>query len=330
MKRVSVFHQFLDTVEQFRLINKEERVLIGVSGGADSVCLTDLLKAVARKWRLKLFAIHINHHLRSSAERDEEFVKDLFKRWGIKLTVVRVDVAGYAQRCSLGIEEAARQLRYETYRRMAKRLRCDRVALGHNADDNLETVILNLTRGAGLRGLAGIPIRRDIFVRPLLRVKREAIREYLRAREMRWVEDETNQDVRYRRNLIRQKIVPELKRLNPVVAENVAKLSAILAAEDKFLDFLATRVLERIACFDKEQVLIDNRKINSYNIVLKRRMIKVLLPQVDADTTERLIFLIESNRAGRYSLQGDTEVAIKKGFLTVPIIKHKRKKIDVE
>lgn len=301
---------------------------MGISGGADSVCLTDLLRVVAPKWQLKLFGVHINHRLRSSAEQEERFVRDLLKAWGIKLIVVRVDVAGYAQRHRFSIEEAARQLRYETYRRVAKKQRCDRVALGHNADDNLETVILNLTRGAGLRGLAGIPIRREIFVRPLLRVRREAIREYLRAREVRWVEDETNQDVRFRRNLIRQEVVPVLKRLNPAVVDNVARGSAILAAEDMFLDFLATRVLERIARREKELVLIDSQEFNSYNNILKRRMIKVLLPQIDADTTERLIFLIQRNRGGKYLLQGDVEVEIKKGVLTVPVFQQRM--VDVK
>lgn len=319
MRRISVLHQFLDTVEKYRLINKKDRVLVGVSGGADSVCLTDLLRVVAPKWQLKLFGVHINHRLRSSAEQDERFVRNLLKAWGIKLIVVRVDVAGYLQRHRFSIEEAARRLRYETYRRVAKKQRCNRVALGHNADDNLETVILNLTRGAGLRGLAGIPICREIFVRPLLRVRREAIREYLRAREVSWVEDETNQDVRFRRNLIRQEVVPVLKRLNPAVVDNVARGSAILAAEDMFLDFLATRVLERIARRETELVLIDSQEFNSYNDALKRRMIKVLLPQIDADTTERLIFLIQRNRGGKYLLRGNVEVEIKKGVLTVPV-----------
>lgn len=328
MRRISVLHQFLDTVEKYRLINKKDRVLVGVSGGADSVCLMDLLRVVAAKWQLKLFGVHINHRLRSSAEQDERFVRDLLKAWRIKLTVVRVDVAGYAQRHRFSIEEAARRLRYETYRRVAKKQRCNRVALGHNADDNLETVILNLTRGAGLRGLAGIPICREIFVRPLLRVRREAIREYLRAREVSWVEDETNQDVRFRRNLIRQEVVPVLKRLNPAVVDNVARGSAILAAEDRFLDFLATRVLKRIARRVTELVLIDSQEFNSYNNILKRRMIKVLLPQIDADTTERLIFLIQRNRGGKYLLQGNVEVEIKKGVLTVPVFQQRM--IDVK
>jgi len=323
VKRVSVLHQFLDTVEQYRLVEPGDRVLVGVSGGADSICLLDLFRVVAKRWRLELCAVHINHQLRQSAERDERFVKGLLESWGVNLSVVKVDVANYAHRHKLGIEEAARALRYQNYYRVAKRLKCNRVALGHNADDNLETVILNLIRGAGLRGLSGIPIRRDIFIRPLLRVRRDAIRNYLRAREINWVEDETNEDVRFRRNMVRQEVVPVLKLINPAVVENVARGTEIIAAEDMFLDFLATRVLEKVTRGVARRVIIDNQEFNSYNDVLKRRMIKVLLPQIDADATERLIFLIERNKGGKYLLTRGVEVEIKRGVTTVPVFRQR-------
>jgi len=323
VKRVSVLHQFLDTVEQYRLVEPGERVLVGVSGGADSICLLDLFRVVAKRWRIELFAVHINHQLRQTAERDERFVKDLLESWGVNLSVVKVDVTNYAHRHKLGIEEAARALRYQKYYQVAKRLKCNRVALGHNADDNLETVILNLIRGAGLRGLSGIPIRRDIFIRPLLRVRRDAIRNYLRAREINWVEDETNEDARFRRNMVRQEVVPVLKRINPAVVENVARGAAIIAAEDMFLDFLATRVLEKVTRGVARRVIIDNQEFNYYNNVLKRRMIKVLLPQIDADATKRLIFLIERNKGGRHQLTRGVEVEIKKGVTTVPVFRQR-------
>lgn len=305
------------------MVEPGDRILIGISGGADSVCLLDLFRAVAKKWRLELFGIHINHQLRQNAARDERFVKHLLDLWGIPLTVVRVNVTDFARRNKLGVEDAARQLRYKNYDRVAKRLRCNRVALGHNADDNLETIILNLIRGAGLRGLSGIPIRRDIFIRPLLKIRRDAIRDYLRARAIDWVEDETNEDVKFRRNFIRQEVVPVLKRLNPALADTVARTAAIIGAEDSFLDFLATRVLEKIAHPEQRQLLIDINEFNSYNNVLKRRMVKVLLPQIDADATERLIFLTERGKGGEYLLPGGIEVEIRRNVLKVPVFRQR-------
>ncbi len=319
MKRLSVLHQFLDTVKGYNLIEEKSRVLIGVSGGADSVGLADLLKLVREKWQLELFAIHINHRLRSTAQQDEDFVRELMTEWQIPLTVVRVNVADYARRHKLGIEAAGRKLRYYHYQRVARKLDCQRVALGHNADDNLETVILNLVRGAGMRGVAGIPIWRGIFVRPLLKLRREAIRSYLQAREIKWMEDETNQDERFMRNIIRQEVVPVLERINPAAVENVSRGTEIIAAEDLFLDFLATRILERIAKFSGRWATIDIEEFNSYNNVLKRRMLRQLFPELDAEMITGVIALIEKRKRGMYHLKGTLALTIKDRVLTVPV-----------
>ncbi len=319
MKKLSVFHQFLNTVKRYRLIEENSRVLVGVSGGADSVALLDLVRIVAPRMRLEVFAVHINHQLRKTAVDDERFVWELARRWGIELVVVRVNVQAYARRNHLSIEEAARWLRYLHFRRLARRLKCERVALGHNADDNLETVLLNLTRGTGLRGLAGIPLRRGIFVRPLLEVRREAIRYYLKARGIEWVEDETNEDIQIPRNLIRKVVVPILGTINPGVRENVLRSSAIIGAEDLLLDFLGTRMVERLARRGNAGVVIDINEFNSYNNVLKRRMVKALLPKIDAEAVERLLFLTEKRLRGSHQLSGGVTVTIDKENLVLPI-----------
>ncbi|MEO0020222.1 MAG: tRNA lysidine(34) synthetase TilS [candidate division WOR-3 bacterium] len=320
MKRLSVLHQFLDTVKRHNLLKEKSKLLVGISGGADSVCLLDLLRVVAAKYHLKIFALHINHQLRESAQRDEEFVRRLCKSWGVKLEVVTVDVQGYAKRTKSSIEEAARQLRYYHYQRVARRLRCDTICLGHNADDNLETVVLNLARGAGLRGLAGIPIRRENIVRPLLEIKREAIRGYLKARGIEWVEDETNLDIRFRRNLIRQEIVPLLKKINPGVVENVLRTSRLISEEDLFLDFLASRVLDKIGSFARREAAIDIKEFNGYNNILKRRMLRLLMPELDALSVERALGLIAKGCQGRHQLKAGIEIVVKKDKLKIPLI----------
>ncbi|MGQ9708215.1 MAG: tRNA lysidine(34) synthetase TilS [bacterium] len=319
MKKLSVAHQFLETVKEYRLFRDKSRVLVAVSGGADSVCLLDLLRIVAPKLNLKLYGIHINHGLRETAQRDEMFVRRLFESWGGKLTVVRADVRGYARRHRLGFEEAARCLRYYHFQRAAKKLRCDTVALGHTADDNLETVILNLVRGTGLRGLGGIPIRRDIFVRPLLRIDRESIRGYLKARGIGWVEDETNNDIRFRRNLVRQQVVPVLKKLNPAVRENVLRSCAFISSEDIFLDFLASRVLERIGKLHRTIATIDIKEFNDYNYILRRRMVRLVVPELDSTGVERVLKLCEKGCQGRHQLKAGIEISITKDELKMPV-----------
>ncbi len=310
VKRLSVLHQFLDTVKRYNLLKEKSRILIGVSGGADSVCLADLLRLVAPKFQLQLFGVHINHRLRETAVRDEQFVQALLAKWGIDLTVVKVDVAGYARRHRLSVEEAGRRLRYYHYERVARRLGCERVALGHNADDNLETVLLNLVRGAGARGMAGIPIERGIFIRPLLDIEREAIREHLKVRGIEWVEDETNEDLRFSRNLLRHQVLPVLKQLNPAVVANVRRSAEIIGIEDKFLDLLATNSLREVAKRKKGWLWIDIDKFNSYNIVLRRRMIKNILPGLDSIGTERVLYLCENRCYGRHQLQAGVEINI--------------------
>jgi len=325
VKKLSVAHQFLETVKKYRLLRSKSRVLVAVSGGADSVCLLDLLRIAAPRFNLKLYGIHINHRLRESAERDEGFVRRLFESFGTELTVVRADVRAYARRHRLGLEEAARALRYYHFQRLAGKLGCDTVALGHTADDNLETVILNLVRGAGLRGLGGIPIRREMFVRPLLEIGRQAIREYLQARGIEWVEDESNEDIRFRRNLVRQQVVPVLEQLNPAVRENVLRSCALLRAEDLFLDFLASRVLERIGVFQRNRAVIDIKEYNDYNYILRRRMVRLLVPELDALGVERVLDLAERGCQGRHQLKAGIDVYITKDKLIMPIMVRRSK-----
>ncbi|MGC9110514.1 MAG: tRNA lysidine(34) synthetase TilS [candidate division WOR-3 bacterium] len=326
MKRLSVLHRVLDTINEYGLLRNDFRVLVGISGGADSVCLLDLLRLIAPRFNLWLSAIHINHQLRSTAIRDEIFVRELAKSWGIKLTVVRVNTSAYAQRKKMGLEEAARELRYYHYQRWAAKLGCDVVALGHNADDNLETVIYNLVRGSARRGVAGIPIARDIFIRPLLKVTRRAIRDYLKARSLEWIEDETNQDTRFMRNLIRLQVVPVLEKINPAVQENVLRSCELLRSEDDFLDTLAGRILQKISRSDQSRVSIDIKRFNRYNIVLKRRIIRLLLPEIDAAGVERVLDLVGRKCAGSHQLI--TNITLKVGRELVEITKKGRGTVD--
>lgn len=290
-RRASVYGCFLQTVERYNLFPSESKVLVAVSGGSDSVCLLDLLRIFASERKLRLIGFHLNHRLRETARRDEAFVRSLFG--SEPLVVVRSDVGRYAQRHRLGIEEAARLVRYRHMERVAKRLGCVRVALGHNADDNLETMLFNLARGAGLSGLAGIPVQRGIFVRPLLDLEREDIVRYLRARGLDWVEDETNKDIAFRRNLLRLQVVPALKAVNPGVVANARRTSILLRDEDDFLDTLAREALNRVAKVGRNRVSVDCCIFGEYNRCLKRRIVRILIPGLDAEAVERVLAFLE-------------------------------------
>jgi tRNA(Ile)-lysidine synthase len=330
--KLSVPGRFLATVREYGLLSEGSSVLVAVSGGADSVCLLDLLRLAQPRLKLRLAAFHLNHGLRETAARDEAFVRRLCRDWGIDLEVERADVAGYAKRHRLGIEEAGRALRYRHMERAARRLGCDVVALGHTANDNLETMLLNLARGAGPRGLAGIPVRRTsefnhqdtkaqrgrtriTVIRPLIDIERDKIEQHLRARGIEWVEDESNLDVNYRRNLLRREVVPVLFKLNPNAVANARRAAQLLSEEGDFLDALAKAAAGDGAVSGKGRVRIDLLRFKDYNHVLKRRILKRVLPELDSQAVEGVLQFCDRDTGGRLTLTRGVRAHRRRGMI---------------
>lgn len=219
------------------------RVLCAVSGGADSICLLHWLCAQSD---LKVFAAHYEHGLRGEeSRRDADFVVRFCAERGIPCTVEHGDVPAYSREKGLGLEEAARELRYAFLERRADSLACDRIATAHTADDNAETLLLNLCRGTGAAGLGGIPPRRGRIVRPLLDTGRGEIEAYLQANALPHVEDSSNADESYRRNLLRHRVVPVLRELNPRFDEAAGRTAALLREDEACLQQLAEDFLRR-------------------------------------------------------------------------------------
>lgn len=228
------------------LLPPGSRVLTAVSGGCDSICLLHLLWTKREEWGLEVSAAHYEHGIRGEASlRDAAFVEDFCRARGIPCAVEHGDVPAFAREQGLGIEEAARRLRYAFLEHTADQLGCDRIATAHNADDNAETMLLNLVRGSGLRGLGGIPPVRGRIVRPLLRVTRQEIEEYLRENGLPHVEDASNADERYRRNRLRQRVLPVLRELNPALAHSLGDTAALLRQDEDCLASLADDFIEK-------------------------------------------------------------------------------------
>ena len=215
-----------------------QRVLCAVSGGLDSMCLLHMLDAWCRERGRTVTAAHFNHRLRgAAADRDEEFVRETCEKWGIPLTVGRGDVRAFAKREGLSLEEAARELRYSFLRRTAAELECQRLYTAHHADDNAETILLNLVRGTGLAGLTGMDWERDGLCRPLLGVTREELEAYAARWNVPHVEDETNADPgAAARNLLRLQVMPLLKELNPRAVEHICRTAGTLRTADESLE----------------------------------------------------------------------------------------------
>jgi tRNA(Ile)-lysidine synthase len=221
------------TIRRHALCPPGTRLLVGVSGGSDSVALTLLLTALAEHGGFSVASLaHLNHRLRPTSDRDEQFCCDLAARLELPIVFEAADVKGYAASQHLSIEDAARRLRYDFLDRAAARCGADRIAVGHTQDDQAETYLIKLTRGAGLAGLGGIYPRRGPVIRPLLDVSRDALRELLTAGGQGWVEDETNAELDNPRNRIRHRVIPELDRASGGDTKPAIARTAALARED--------------------------------------------------------------------------------------------------
>ena len=211
-------------------------VLVALSGGADSVALLLLLQREKETYGFSLSACHVNHGIRGKeAQRDADFCADLCRRLGVSLCVKALDVPAFCRAHKLGLEEGARKLRYEALEACAADLGCDAIATAHNADDHLETVLFHLARGSGARGMMGIPPRRGKLIRPLLFLTKEQILAFLQNENQDFVTDSSNFDCKYRRNFIRERILPAMRELNPEAARASLAMSEALREDEQFL-----------------------------------------------------------------------------------------------
>jgi len=272
----SALHQRVRrTIERHALCPPGTRVLIGLSGGSDSVALLFLLRDLAENGNFSVAGLaHLNHRLRATADRDEAFCRELAGRVGLRIVVQNEDVKAYARGRNLSVEDAARRIRYDFMEQTADALAADRIAVGHTQDDQAETFLLKLIRGAGLAGLAGIHPRRGRVIRPLLDVSRADLRRYLTGRGERWIDDESNDDLDNPRNRIRHVVLPELDCAAGGATRPAIARAAGLAREDaEWLDELAARRYEELAVETQDGLAIETAALLAEPPPLRRRVL---------------------------------------------------------
>lgn len=229
------------TIAEYEMIVSGTAVLVGVSGGPDSVALLHILWHLAPEYGLRLAVAHLNHGLRKEADDEAEFVATTSAGLGLACHIKKADVSRYRHRHRLSLEEAGRLMRYAFYDDVAIRHHFDKIALGHQADDNAELVLMFLLRGSGPFGFAGIPpVRAGRIIRPLIRLPRRDILDYLKAVGLAYVTDRSNRDMRFMRNRIRNHLVPLLRRsYNPKISETLNRLADIQQEEQAWIDDIA-------------------------------------------------------------------------------------------
>lgn len=281
--------KFLNDVYNFmtehEMVNPSDRIVVGLSGGADSVCLLVTLCALAERFGTdigNLFAVHVNHMLRGEeAERDEQFSRELCESLGVHYSCFRKDIEAYAEELHCTVEEAGRQYRYRCFQEEADRYGCGRIAVAHNKNDLAETVLFNIIRGSGLRGLGGIQPVRDNIIRPLLDTSREDIEIYLEECGQMFCDDATNHTMDYDRNRIRHVILPAMEEIN---SGAIAHICQVAREAKESYSFIHNRALERYSGYVEQEsgktVELDIGSLYKCNPVLQEHMIHEAITDV--------------------------------------------------
>jgi tRNA(Ile)-lysidine synthase len=295
-----------ETIARFDMIHSGESVLLGVSGGPDSLALLHLIKELAPEFYLKLGVAHLNHGLRKEADAEAVFVTSICREMGVTCHVVKEDVNRHRRRHKVSAEEAGRQVRYTFYRSVAAQHGYDKIALGHHAGDNAELVLMFLLRGSGSGGFSGIPPVRDgMIIRPLIRLSRRDITDYLEAAEVRYMTDRSNQDNRHLRNRIRNDLIPLLQQsYNPRIIPALNRSADILRDEDHWMAAMTdSHFSEALVSFGKGECRLSVERMTSLPVGARRRVIRKAVAEVKGDLrrisfdhVEAVLRLIESHR----------------------------------
>ena len=266
------------TIKQYDMLHEGDTVVVGVSGGPDSVALLHTLISISAGWSLRLVVAHLNHKLRGSAADEEAaFVGRLARSLGIPCEIQSENVSKFRIEQRLSLQEAARTIRYAFYDDVASRHGADKIALGHQAHDNAESVLIHLLRGTGPRGLSGIPpVRTGRIIRPFIHTTRQDILTFLGNRGIEYVRDRSNADLKYLRNRIRHELLPHLEEhYNPNVVSALNRLASIIRDEEKFLDLEANRTFDKLSLEKRSDcVTLPVGKLSHIHPALLRRLIR--------------------------------------------------------
>jgi tRNA(Ile)-lysidine synthase len=242
-----LFQKVKKTIEKHLMLSGRGRLLIALSGGPDSVCLLHILKIQQEELGLDLQAVYIDHGLRpGEAGLEIDFCKNLCAKFNLDFLTKKVDVKCYAKEKKLNIQEAARELRYRVFEETARELNAEKIALGHTADDQAETLLMRLLRGTGPAGLSGIPAVRGKFIRPLIEVQRKEIEQYLGEEKIDFIVDSSNLKRDYLRNDIRLSLMPLIREINPNIADTLSRTASIFREEERYFEILVAKTLMKL------------------------------------------------------------------------------------
>lgn len=284
-----MLHKLLSTIERHRMIAIGDKVLVGVSGGADSIALLHMLNRLKAELKIELAVAHINHGLRGKdAHGDASYVANLCEQWGIPFFLKEVDVGQLSRAWGLSEEEVGRRVRFEFFDQVLSQLDGDKIALGHHQDDQVETILHNIIRGTGLEGLRGIkPIRDGKIIRPLLEIGRQEIERYLHGEGLSYRHDRTNDETIYTRNKLRLELIPYIdSELNARFTDSIIRMADILGAEDDFLSAYTCQLMEGNISKEPDRVAIPIAFLQSCHLAIQRRVLRSCIEELSEVMTD--------------------------------------------
>lgn len=299
-------YEKIKEIKNRNLISENDKILIAFSGGPDSMFLYYILKTLQKEYNLKISLIYINHNLRDDVDNDIKIVTKFAKENGIKLYIKNIDVKKYAKENKKSIELAARELRYEIINKTLIEIEYNKIATGHNLDDNVETLIFRLIRGTSTKGLKGIPIKRGNIIRPILHFEKTEIIKFLNEKKIEYVNDYTNLENDYTRNYIRNKIFPLFSNINLNFKVKINEL-----IEEMNYDKISENKIALIKMLENKKVKLSREKINNiYNSLY--------------DTEDNL------KKEGTKEFEIGEDYILRKEYDKIEILKKEKKKINFE
>ena len=310
-KRLDKLEQnFLDTIKENNLINKGDVIVVGVSGGPDSITLLTCLNKYKEYLGITVICAHVNHLIRVDSTEDEQYVENMCEKMGIKCYVKRENIEELAKEQKKGTEEVGRKIRYDFFDEIAKKENANKIAIAHNMNDNAETMLLNIIRGTGMQGLEGIQAEEyGKYIRPLINCARAEIEEYCEKNNLQPRIDITNKENIYKRNIVRNKILPQMKEINPNIVENLSRLSKIIKSENSYIKNEVKNIYNRIATLSLGKIEIDIHEFQKLELSLKQNLILYAINQIAGSTRniekidiDDIIKMSERNVGKKYML----------------------------
>ena len=305
-------NKVLETINENKLIESGDKLVLGVSGGPDSIAMLYILNEIrkSKKINFEIIVAHINHMIREEANDDEKFVKENCEKMGVKYFSKRIDVKKLANTNKIGLEEAGRKVRYEFFEEVLKKTDANKIAIAHNKNDKVETVLMNLLRGSGIQGLRGIEYKNEHYIRPLLDCERSEIEKYCEEKNLNPQIDKTNFENDYTRNKVRNIVIPYIeKEFNPNILETLSRLSELMKQEDDFLKQQTNKIFEEILIKQEgeKQIILDLKKFNNQEKAVRSRLLMYSITKLFGTTKniekvhiEDVIKLCENNIGNKY------------------------------